>query len=103
MRILYYSDIHIEIRENETRVPWCTRYPLDLGPNLSPFLGITDLVVLAGDIGPIRPRREVSAHLYAMQASEYLDCPVVLIPGNHEYYGGCFPEDRKQILEQSNQ
>ena len=102
MRILYYSDIHIEIRESTTRVPWCAKYPLDLGPDLSPFLGVTDLVVLAGDIGPIRPRREVSAYLYAMQVSEHLDCPVVLIPGNHEYYGGCFPEDRRQILEQSD-
>lgn len=103
LRILYYSDIHIEIRENATRVPWCDKYPLDLGPDLSPFVGIADLVVLAGDIGPIRPRREVSVYLYAVQVSEHLHCPVVLIPGNHEYYGGCFPEDRQHILEQTNQ
>lgn len=103
MRILYYSDIHIEIRESETRIPWCDKYPLDLGPDLSPFVDITDLVVLAGDIGPIRPRREVSAYLYALQVSEHLNCPVVLIPGNHEYYGGSFPDDRQAILQQSNQ
>ena len=103
MRILYYSDIHIEIRESTTRVPWCDTYPLDLGPDLSPFVGVADLVVLAGDIGPIRRRRDVSVHLYAMQVSEHLGCPVVLIPGNHEYYGGCFTEDRQAILQQSNQ
>jgi DNA repair exonuclease SbcCD nuclease subunit len=103
MRILYYSDIHIEIRESTSRFPWCDKYPLDLGPDLSTFVGTTDLVVLAGDIGPIRPRREVSAYLYATQVSEHLGCPVVLIPGNHEYYGGRFPEDRQEILQQSNQ
>ncbi|QEX20232.1 serine/threonine protein phosphatase [Hypericibacter adhaerens] len=103
MRVLYYSDIHIELRESETRIPWCDKYPLDLGPDLSSFVGKTDLVVLAGDIGPIRPRRDVSAYLYAMQVSEHLSCPVVLIPGNHEYYGGCFLQDRQAILQQSNQ
>lgn len=102
MHVLYYSDIHMEFRESITRIPWCKTYPLDLGPDLSSFVGSTDLVVLAGDIGPIRPRRGVSVQLYAMQVSEHLDCPVVLVPGNHEYYGGRFLEEREALLQQSD-
>src|SRR5688572_17388331 len=100
MRILYYSDIHIEFREGKARTPWTSAYPLDLGPDLSQFVGDTDLVILAGDIGPVRPRRGMSAQLYAAQVSRYLRCPVVLVPGNHEYYGCVFHECRKQLMQQ---
>lgn len=97
-RILYFSDIHIEIRESETRIGWINTYPLDLGPNLSDFPGTIDLAILAGDIGTIRPTRSTSAQDYAEQVSAYLGCPVVLVPGNHEYYRGIFSEDREALL-----
>lgn len=100
MRIVYYSDIHTEIREDETRVSWSKIYPLDLGPNISELAGSADLVLLAGDIGRTRLARSSSALLYVEQVAEYLGCPVVLVPGNHEYYGGCFLEDRSRILKQ---
>ena len=100
-RILYFSDIHIEIRESETRVGWIDTYPLDLGPDLSDFPGTVDLAILAGDIGTIRPTRGVSAQVYAEQVSAYLGCPVVLVPGNHEYYGGVFRDDRESLLAEN--
>ncbi|HUA77325.1 MAG TPA: metallophosphoesterase [Acetobacteraceae bacterium] len=98
MRILYFSDVHIEIRESQTRFPWTEIYPLDLGPDLTEFAGAVDLAVLAGDIGTIRPRNGVSTLGYAEQVATFLRCAVVLIPGNHEYYRGDFDVDRADLL-----
>jgi 3',5'-cyclic AMP phosphodiesterase CpdA len=102
MRILYYSDIHIEIRESETRPypDWTDVYPLRLGPDISEYVGTVDLVILAGDIGKIRGTRSISALLYAQQVAESVICPVVLVPGNHEYYGGSFPDDRDALISE---
>jgi hypothetical protein len=98
VKILFFSDVHIEIRADDSRVPWTEIYPLDLGPDLSAFCGAVDLVVLAGDIGTIRPRGDVSAVRYAEQVGAYLGCRVVIIPGNHEYYRGVFEDDRDTLL-----
>ena len=98
MKILFFSDVHIEIRADDSRVPWTEIYPLDLGPALSAFVGAVDLVVLAGDIGTIRPRDKVSTVGYAEQVAAYLRCPVVIVPGNHEYYRGCFEDDRDSLI-----
>lgn len=98
MRVLYFSDIHIEVRERGGFVPWSGTLPLGLGPDLSPFAGAVDLLVLAGDIGRIHSRRNVSPLAYAEQAGAFLGCRVVLVPGNHEYYRGSFEEDRAALL-----
>lgn len=98
MRILYFSDIHCEIRAFETRIPWTDVYPLDLGPCLTPWVGQADLVILSGDVATARPERGVDTLRYAQQVSEFLGCPVVVVPGNHEYYGGVFEEDREALL-----
>ncbi len=98
MRVLYFSDVHIEIRADGSRVPWTEIYPLDLGPDLSAFAGTVDLVVLAGDIGTIRRRGDVSTVAYAEQVGGYLRCPVVVVPGNHEYYRGRFEDDREALI-----
>jgi hypothetical protein len=98
MRILYFSDVHIEIRMEHSRTPWTDIYPLDLGPDLAEFVGQVELAVVAGDIGTIRPRDGVSALGYAGQVAVLLGCPVVLVPGNHEYYGGSFDIDRTALL-----
>lgn len=102
MRVLFFSDVHCEIRESQTRSGW-TRpnliYPLDLGPKLEESLvGTLDLCILAGDIATVRPRRRVDTLGYASQVQQYLMCPVVVVPGNHEYYGGAFVEDRDTLL-----
>jgi len=97
-KILYFSDIHIEIREQEGRPGWTSIKPLDLGPDLTAFAGIADLVVLAGDIGRMRSRRDVSTLRYAEQAAAYLGCPALVVPGNHEYYRGSFDDEREALL-----
>jgi calcineurin-like phosphoesterase family protein len=102
MKILFYSDVHIELRTGQTRLPWTPLYPLDLGPRLEPYVGRVGLTVLAGDIGTLRPCDGVTVLDYARQAAEYLGSPVVLVPGNHEYYrGGDFDEDRRALLSAS--
>src|SRR5690348_7963856 len=72
--------------------------PLGYGPDLSPFAGAVDLLVLAGDIGRVHSTRNVSPLSYAEQAADFLGCPIILVPGNHEYYRGFFDEDRTALL-----
>lgn len=96
--VLYFSDIHIEIREKEGRPGWTAIQPLDLGPDLTRFAGTTDLLVLAGDIGRMHSRRNVSTLRYAEQAASYLGCPAIVVPGNHEYYRGSFDDEREALL-----
>lgn len=56
---------------------------LILGPDLSDLRAQRpDVLVLAGDIDT-----GLSAFVYARMSGEYLDCPVILVPGNHEFYG----------------
>lgn len=52
-----------------------------LGPDLQKAIG-ADLLVLGGDIDSGR-----SAVEYAAEAAAYCQCPVIFVPGNHEYYG----------------
>ena len=97
-KIVYFSDIHIEIREQEGRIGWTNIHPLGLGPDLSAFIAGTDLVVLAGDIGRMQSRRDVSTLRYAEQVADYVGSPVVVVPGNHEYYRGSFDDVRDSLL-----
>jgi Calcineurin-like phosphoesterase len=96
--VLYFSDIHIEIREKAGRLGWTDLMPLDLGPDLRPYAGRADLLVLAGDIGRMRSRRDVSTLRYAEQAAQLLGCAAVVVPGNHEYYRGSFDAEREALL-----
>lgn len=96
--IVYFSDIHVEVREQFGRLGWTDRMPLDLGPDLRGWAGRSELLVLAGDIGRMRSRRDVSTLRYAEQAAEFLGCPAVVVPGNHEYYRGSFDEVREVLL-----
>ena len=95
---LYFSDIHIEIRGKIGRAGWSSHYPPDLGPDLRAYAGRAELLVLAGDIGRMRSRRDVSTLSYAQQAAQWLGCPAVVVPGNHEYYRGSFDEERAALL-----
>jgi hypothetical protein len=98
MRVLFFSDCHIELRAASTRTSWCDIYPLDLGPCLTPYAGKVDLAILAGDIGTFRPRDGVTVYQYLEQAAQYLQCPIVFVPGNHEYYNGFFEDDLTKAL-----
>jgi predicted phosphohydrolase len=89
MRILYMSDLHLEMESFRLRIPgWADflkrhrrvpRHP-SRGPMLNE-VGEVDLVVLAGDI-----HNGLRGVVYAEQVAEYLDAPVVMVAGNHEYY-----------------
>jgi hypothetical protein len=98
MRILYFSDIHVEVRQQHESSPWIETLPLGFGPNLSPFVGAVDLLLLAGDIGRVHSTRNVGPLAYAQQAAAYLGCCVIFVPGNHEYYRGSFEKDREALL-----
>lgn len=73
MRIAYASDLHLE-------------YERDLAALLPTKLS-ADVLVLAGDIetDPIR----LASHL--RRARQRLTVPIILVLGNHEYYGHPFP------------
>ena len=59
IRVLYFSDAHIEIRQGDESHAWSETRPLGLGPDLRPFVGTVDLLVLAGDIDPDHEPRQV--------------------------------------------
>lgn len=73
--------------------------PLGLGPDLTGLVDKADLLILAGDIGRVSTSRNVSTLSYAEQAADFLGCPAVVVPGNHEYYRGIFERERKFLLE----
>lgn len=89
MRILYMSDLHLEMESFRLRIPgWADFLKRHRGvprhPSRGPMLnevGDVDLVVLAGDI-----HNGLRGVVYAEQVAEYLDAPVVMVAGNHEYY-----------------
>ncbi len=99
LKLLYYSDIHIEVREEDPEPGWTDIKPLAFGPDLTGFGGTVDLLILAGDIGRMQSLRDVSTLRYAEQAAAYLGCPAVVVPGNHEYYRGSFDDERQALLE----
>jgi hypothetical protein len=88
-RILYMSDLHLEMESYRLAVPgWADflarhrRTPRH--PSRGPMLNDTpkvDLVVLAGDI-----HNGLRGIVYGEQLGNYLDAPVVMVAGNHEYY-----------------
>lgn len=75
MRIQVISDLHNEVQRHEQGGD-----PPDL-----PDVG-ADVVVLAGDID--RGCRGVT---WAAEQAKRLDAPVIYVPGNHEFYHGCYP------------
>lgn len=76
IRIAPMSDLHIEF-EGRRAIK---------GPDLSAFKNNVDLVLLAGDI-------EISDRAidYSTRLFNELECPVVQIAGNHEFYDGNRP------------
>lgn len=91
MKIALMSDLHLEFEREMNRdyAPDDHPYRIQggekviLGPDLNELRSQgPDLLVLAGDIDT-----GLSSFAYARMAGEYLGCPVILVPGNHEYYG----------------
>jgi predicted MPP superfamily phosphohydrolase len=89
IRILYMSDLHIEMERWRLSVPgWAAfrarHQALAAHPSRGPLLdnvGPADLVVLAGDI-----HNGLRGLVYAEQVAQYLAAPVVYVAGNHEFY-----------------
>lgn len=91
MRIALMSDLHLEFdRDHERDVaPEDHPHRLDrdcrriIGPDLRLLKAAApDVIVLAGDIDV-----GLNGFEYARQVRDYLDCPVVMVAGNHEFYG----------------
>lgn len=80
MRIQITSDLHGEFREKRRE---------SLSSRPSPLVAKTDadVLILAGDI-----HQGVQAVEYARELAEDLGIPVLLVPGNHEFYGGEFTD-----------
>jgi predicted phosphodiesterase len=88
-RILFMSDLHLEMESFRLAVPGWTEFLArhrkeGRHPSRGPMLnaaGKIDLVVMAGDI-----HNGLRGIVYAEQVGEYLGAPVVMVAGNHEYY-----------------
>ncbi len=80
VRLQYVSDIHLEI--------WPSRFRRFLKPS-------GDILVLAGDIGyPFRRIFEQFLHWCSLKFPF-----VVLVPGNHEYYGHSIPKIDRRLKQ----
>ena len=73
MRIQYMSDLHQEFQYNRRLV---RDYDI-------PVTG--DILVLAGDTMYLKDRTAVQMHFWKWASANYRE--VLLVPGNHEYYG----------------
>jgi predicted phosphodiesterase len=80
MRFLILSDLHLEFA------------PFDLSAKSSDY----DAVILAGDILP--GAEELLAWAGRLAQADH-DKPVIVVPGNHEYYGGVLQEQRRQMRQ----
>lgn len=74
VRLLVLSDLHLEFASFETPNP-----------------DLYDIAVLAGDIS-----LGATAVRWAQRPSTFAGKPVVLVPGNHEFYGG----ERTRVLQE---
>ena len=71
MTIQYLSDLHLEFRDNQAFI------------QKNPIVAEADVLLLAGDIMPLRQLRDESAFLDQLSAQFQA---VYWVPGNHEYY-----------------
>jgi hypothetical protein len=89
IRILYMSDLHLEMERWRLAVPGWPAFlarhrAIAAHPARGPMLndvGRIDLVVMAGDI-----HSGLRGMVYAEQVSDFLSAPVVYVAGNHEFY-----------------
>jgi len=77
-----FSDLHIEFRD------WVPNPPQDY----------SDLIILAGDICPLN--KPLLKEFLKVVADEHEH--VIYLPGNHEYYGGTFPNSWEDYEVPSN-
>lgn len=92
MKIAVVSDLHLEFREKGFAPVPDDRFHVYGGMSLPREIG-ADVFVIAGDI---HPDRHVRDHVEAVIEAE-TGLPVVMVLGNHDYYGGDFPSDSGAI------
>ena len=80
MRIQYMSDLHLEFKEN-------SRLVIDYD-----FPATGDILVLAGDTMYLKDRTTAQMRFWKWASENFKD--VLLVPGNHEYYGDSDVMDR---------
>ncbi|MDR1090560.1 MAG: metallophosphoesterase [Prevotella sp.] len=74
MTIQYASDLHLEFAEN-------SKYLEE-----NPIVPVADILILAGDIGYINHKTYDSHPFWDWASTNFKQ--VLVIPGNHEFYGG---------------
>src|ERR1700691_3069482 len=83
MKLAIYSDLHNEFE------------PFELDPSM---LSTVDLIVLAGDIGT----RHRGVEWTKTWAHAIPRTPILMIAGNHEFYGGHFDKVIDEMREAAN-
>ena len=73
MKIQYASDIHLELSDNSRFI------------KSMPFEVAGDVLVFAGDTGYLRDRTLANLKFWKWASANYRE--VLLVPGNHEFYG----------------
>jgi predicted phosphohydrolase len=87
------SDTHIEMLFHQTRIASKIPAPLCLFTGFQELLDMKpDILLLAGDIGSAMGPDGKRTMMCARLLHDQLGCPVVVVPGNHEYYGHEFHE-----------
>ena len=89
IRILYMSDLHLEMERWRLQIPGWPAFlarhrAIAAHPSRGPILhnlGRVDLIVMAGDI-----HNGLRGIVYADQVAKFLAAPVVYVAGNHEFY-----------------
>lgn len=93
-KIALISDLHLEERKDPS--------PLGTPPEMFQVYGSlslpreidADVLVIAGDT---HPNPEIRRHVLTTIEDE-LDLPIIHVNGNHDYYGGSFPNDGGELV-----
>jgi DNA repair exonuclease SbcCD nuclease subunit len=110
-RVGYMSDLHTEFEGKGPSNPsgeWFSMrrrrrelaaqgHP-EVGPLLDGIRDRIDMMVIAGDTATAKGRiKGRSGIQYADCVAKYLDIPVVMIAGNHEFYDGDLDEENREL------
>lgn len=87
-RVAFISDLHLEFREHGIGGVPAGHFHI-YGSVSFPATLVADILVLAGDIHPYAWVRES----VTKRIEDHYGIPVILAPGNHDYWGSPWPHD----------